>query len=69
VDVPLAEWNKLASLPQERSVHDVQELFYPCVEFEVEPYPSDTRQQDFFLDLSDNAYFTFYQSVLLELAR
>jgi hypothetical protein len=58
VDVLLAGWNKLASLPRERSAHDVQELFYPSVEFEVEPYPSDTRRQDFFLDLSDDAYFT-----------
>jgi hypothetical protein len=71
VDVPLAEWNKLASLPRERRVHAVQELFYPGVECEceVEPHPSDTRRQDFFPDLGDDAYFTFYQSVLVEPAR
>ena len=47
----------------------MQELFYPCVDCEGEPRPSDTRRQDFFPDLSDDAYFTFYQSVLFEPAR
>jgi hypothetical protein len=71
VDVPLAEWNKLASLLRERRVHAVQELFYPGVECEceVEPHPSNTRQQNFFPNLGDDAYFTFYQSMLVELAR
>jgi hypothetical protein len=69
VDVPLAEWNKLASLPQERSVHDMQELFYPGLESEVEPHASDTRQRNFFPDLSNNVYFTLYQSMLSEPAR
>ena len=69
MDVPLAEWNKLASLPRERSVHDVQELFYPSLEPKVEPHLSDTRRHDFFADLGDSAYFTLYQAVLSEPAR
>jgi hypothetical protein len=66
VDVPLPEWNKLASLPGERSVHNVQELFYPGLESEVEPQPSSTRQHNFFPNLSDDAYFALYHFVLLE---
>jgi hypothetical protein len=66
VDVPLPEWNKLASLPGERSVHNVQELFYPGLESEVEPQPSSTRQHNFFPNLSDDAYFALYRFVLLE---
>ena len=69
VDVPLPEWNKLASLPGERSVHSVQELFYPGLKSEVESQPSSTRQHDFFPNLSDDAYFVLYQFVLLEPAR
>lgn len=37
VDVPLAKWNKLASLPREQGVRDVQELFYPSVTSFVGP--------------------------------
>lgn len=69
VDVQLADWNKLASLPRVRSVHDVRGLFYPGLEPDVEPHPSDTRRQDFFLNISDDAYFQLCLSVLSKPAR
>ncbi|KAL1643199.1 hypothetical protein SLS61_009348 [Didymella pomorum] len=69
LDVQLADWNKLAGLPRVRSVHDVRGLFYPSLEPDVEPHPSDLRRRDFFLNISDDVYFNFFQSVLSEPAR
>lgn len=69
LDLQLADWNKLASLPRERSVHDVREFFYPGLETDVEPYPTGRRRRDLFLDISDETYFSLYRWVLLEPAR
>ena len=47
----------------------MQELFYPSVESEEEPYASDTRRPDFFLGLSDDVYHALFQAVRSEPAR
>jgi hypothetical protein len=69
LDVRLADWNQLASLPQVRSVDEVQRLFYPSIEPGVESHPSGTRRRDFFPNLSDDVYFNLCQSVLYEPGR
>jgi hypothetical protein len=69
LDLELADWNKLAGLPRVRSVHDVRELFYPGLDPDVEPHSLGTRRRDFFLSVSDDAYFSLYQFVLSEPAR
>lgn len=69
LDVQLSDWNKLAGLSRVRSVHDVRGLFYPDLEPNVEPRPSDTRRRDFFPNTSDSAYFNLCRSVLSEPGR
>lgn len=69
LDVQLADWNKLASLPRMRSVHDVRGLFYPGLEPDVDPTSSGTRRRDFFPNVGDGAYLNLYQSILSEPGR
>ncbi|KAF2133085.1 hypothetical protein P153DRAFT_253634, partial [Dothidotthia symphoricarpi CBS 119687] len=64
-DVQLSNWNKLAGLPQTRSREDVQGLFFPSLESDTDPGPSSTRPRDFLSAISDDAYHSFYNFVLL----
>ena len=43
VDVQLADWNKLAGLPRVQTVHEVQALFYPSLNPNVDSYSSVAR--------------------------
>lgn len=69
VDVQLADWNKLAGLPRERTEHEVRALFYPGLDPEADSYSSGTRRRDFLPDADDIAYAGLCQTIISEPGR
>ena len=62
IDVPLSDWNQLASLPQARKPEDVQKLFYPSADGEANQLGC--RRQGFFTMIDDHTYDNLYQFIL-----